>query len=80
MSLPLPPVTAPPEWTGTPEEWTAARGRIIAGQQQAVRSMPGPEFRAALAALDHDDRRAYRAAIEAAELRRIAARFPTKEK
>jgi hypothetical protein len=74
---PLPPIAAPPEWRGTPTEWTEARARIIASTAAHAAKTGGNA--AAAAVLGEDADCTYRAAIEAAELRRIKARFPVKK-
>jgi hypothetical protein len=72
MTVALPPVTIPPEWTGTAAEWTALRFRAVTS---AARGATTAAARGILAA---EDRRAYRAACDAAELRRIEKRFANK--
>jgi hypothetical protein len=73
----MPPLTAPAEWTGTATEWTEARARMIAGAAKSAAETGGNA--AGVAVLAEDANRTYRAAIEAAELRRIQARFPAKK-
>ena len=74
----LPPVAAPPQWTGTAAEWTSYRDRVVAKLRPNVRDLPADEYSAQRAGVidqaDHDRR----AADSAAELRRIEARHSSK--
>ncbi len=74
----LPPVDAPAEWTGTAEEWTDWRGRIVADQAPDVRAMSSPDWRAHRASVIADADRARRASDAATELRQVEAKYGKK--
>ena len=73
-------IEVPAEYAGrvTQEEWDGIRARAITRQRQAIRTMPGTEYRAAKDALLAQTEAARRAADQAAELRRIEARYAKK--
>ncbi len=79
MNTVLPPIARPPDLADrvSEAEWPAVRAKIVAGAAADAGKTGG--WAASRAVFAEDDRRRHQAAFDAAELRRIQARFPAKK-
>jgi len=77
----LPPLAAPPEWTGTPDEWAEMRARIIVGVAQTpdVRGASAADYAAARADLVRRTASDTHARGTAAQIARATARYTRKD-